>query len=84
MLLAQAAAQFEIWTGSRRRSRPCEGALRPSAAAEGDDALLAPGALRPHRRDGQQRIRASRVLVVGCGALGSALAEMLVRAGVGR
>lgn len=34
-------------------------------------------------REGQSRIRASRVLVVGCGALGSTLAEMMVRAGVG-
>jgi molybdopterin-synthase adenylyltransferase len=34
-------------------------------------------------REGQQRIRASRVLVVGCGALGSALAETMARAGVG-
>ncbi len=33
--------------------------------------------------EGQKRLRASRVLVVGCGALGSALAEMMVRAGVG-
>lgn len=32
--------------------------------------------------DGQARIRRSRVLVVGGGALGSALAEMMVRAGV--
>ncbi len=32
---------------------------------------------------GQQRIRQSRVLVVGCGALGSMLAETMVRAGVG-
>lgn len=34
-------------------------------------------------RDGQERLRASRVLVVGCGALGSALCEALTRAGVG-
>ncbi len=34
--------------------------------------------------EGQRRVRASRVLVVGCGALGSAQAEMLARAGVGR
>ncbi|HLA78888.1 MAG TPA: ThiF family adenylyltransferase [Vicinamibacteria bacterium] len=34
-------------------------------------------------REGQQRIRQSRLLVVGCGALGSALAETMVRAGVG-
>ncbi len=32
---------------------------------------------------GQARLRAARVLVVGCGALGSALCETLVRAGVG-
>jgi adenylyltransferase/sulfurtransferase len=32
--------------------------------------------------EGQQRLRASRVLVVGCGALGSALAETMTRAGV--
>lgn len=34
-------------------------------------------------REGQERIRASRAVVVGCGALGSALGDMLVRAGVG-
>jgi len=34
-------------------------------------------------REGQQRIRQSRLLVVGCGALGSAAAETMVRAGVG-
>jgi molybdopterin-synthase adenylyltransferase len=32
--------------------------------------------------DGQARIRRARVAVVGCGALGSALAEMMARAGV--
>jgi adenylyltransferase/sulfurtransferase len=34
--------------------------------------------------EGQRRIRESRALVVGCGALGSAQAETLARAGVGR
>jgi molybdopterin-synthase adenylyltransferase len=34
-------------------------------------------------REGQARIREARVLVVGAGALGSALAEMMARAGVG-
>ncbi len=38
----------------------------------------------PIGREGQARLRASRILVVGCGALGSALAETMVRAGVGR
>ena len=34
--------------------------------------------------EGQRRLRESRVVVVGCGALGSAQAEMLARAGLGR
>jgi molybdopterin-synthase adenylyltransferase len=34
--------------------------------------------------EGQRKIRAARVLVVGCGALGSAQVEMLARAGVGQ
>lgn len=32
---------------------------------------------------GQQRLKGSRVLLVGCGALGSVIAETLVRAGIG-
>lgn len=34
--------------------------------------------------EGQQRLLSSRALIVGCGALGSAQAESLARAGVGR
>lgn len=34
-------------------------------------------------REGQERLLASRVLLVGCGALGALHAEMLARAGVG-
>jgi molybdopterin-synthase adenylyltransferase len=34
--------------------------------------------------DGQERIRAAAVAVIGCGALGTLEAEILVRAGVGR
>src|ERR1044072_7675342 len=34
--------------------------------------------------EGQRRLRESRVLVVGCGALGSSQIEMLARAGVGQ
>jgi adenylyltransferase/sulfurtransferase len=34
-------------------------------------------------RQGQERLRAAHVTVLGCGALGSALCETLVRAGVG-
>ncbi|MHC4948288.1 MAG: ThiF family adenylyltransferase [Planctomycetota bacterium] len=33
---------------------------------------------------GQRRLAASRVLIVGCGALGSVIADCLARAGVGR
>jgi adenylyltransferase/sulfurtransferase len=34
--------------------------------------------------EGQQRLAAGSVLLVGCGALGSVVAEILVRAGIGR
>ena len=37
----------------------------------------------PFGEAGQERLAASRVLVCGCGALGSVLADTLVRAGVG-
>src|SRR5690242_81713 len=33
--------------------------------------------------EGQRRLRASRVAIVGCGATGSSLAQLLARAGVG-
>ncbi len=35
-------------------------------------------------KEGQQRLQSSHALIVGCGALGSAQAEALARAGVGR
>jgi molybdopterin/thiamine biosynthesis adenylyltransferase len=38
---------------------------------------------RPLGAEGQRRIRAARVALVGCGALGSVQVELLVRAGVG-
>jgi len=38
----------------------------------------------PIGRDGQQRLHDARVLIIGCGALGTAQANALVRAGVGR
>jgi molybdopterin-synthase adenylyltransferase len=37
----------------------------------------------PVGEEGQRRIRAARVAIVGCGALGSVQAELMVRAGVG-
>src|SRR5690349_12615867 len=38
----------------------------------------------PIGEEGQERLRHSSVTIIGCGALGSALATLLVRAGVGR
>lgn len=38
----------------------------------------------PVGREGQEKLLASRVLLVGCGALGAAHAEMLARSGVGK
>ena len=35
------------------------------------------------RQAGQQRLAASRVLLIGCGALGTTIADQLVRAGIG-
>jgi adenylyltransferase/sulfurtransferase len=35
-------------------------------------------------KDGQEKLLNSRVLIVGCGALGAAHAEMLSRAGIGK
>src|SRR3954469_11572746 len=35
-------------------------------------------------KEGQRKLLASRVLIVGCGALGASHAEMLSRAGVGK
>ena len=37
----------------------------------------------PFGEEGQEKLAASRVLICGCGALGSVLADTLVRAGVG-
>ncbi len=37
----------------------------------------------PVGEEGQQRLRAATAVVVGCGATGSALSNLLVRAGVG-
>ncbi len=38
---------------------------------------------KPIGRDGQARLRTGRVVVIGCGGLGTVIADMMVRAGVG-
>ena len=45
--------------------------------------ILAAGALLPELAEGQSRLAAARVALVGCGATGSALASLLARAGRG-
>ncbi len=49
-----------------------------------DDRYSRQSLFAPIGQAGQQRIRASQVVLLGCGALGSTLANALVRAGVGR
>lgn len=39
---------------------------------------------KPIGQEGQQRLKQAHVVVIGCGALGSPIAEMLVRAGIGK
>lgn len=39
---------------------------------------------KPIGQEGQQRLGQAHVVVIGCGALGSPIAEMLVRAGIGK
>jgi adenylyltransferase/sulfurtransferase len=61
----------------------------PPDASPPDDAPLLPDRYarqvryRPLGEEGQRRLARSRALVCGCGALGSMLANTLVRAGVG-
>ena len=83
MLLAQAVAQFETWTGLEAPVEVMRQALFAGAGGArvsrySRQELFA--GIGPRAR---RACAAARVLVVGCGALGSSLAEMMVRAGVG-
>jgi adenylyltransferase/sulfurtransferase len=55
-----------------------------SMLSESDSRYARQARFAPLGAAGQARIRAARVTIVGCGALGTVQAEMLVRAGVGR
>jgi adenylyltransferase/sulfurtransferase len=55
-----------------------------SKAAQIDERYSRQILFREIGREGQANLLASRVLIVGCGALGASHAEMLARAGVGR
>ncbi|MDW0118837.1 ThiF family adenylyltransferase, partial [Sporosarcina thermotolerans] len=39
---------------------------------------------KPIGKEGQERLQGAHVVIIGCGALGSPISEMLVRAGVGK
>ncbi|MFQ5790984.1 MAG: shikimate dehydrogenase [Acidobacteriota bacterium] len=90
MLVAQAVRQAEIWTGVAPSKEDMKRAAREERRRRLGDRL--PEDVTRYSRqilfekigeEGQRRIRGSRVLVVGVGALGSVAAEMMVRAGVG-
>ena len=79
-----------------RRGSPCRATLARAASVQGrlrhprcpalheiDDRHLRQKRLAGFGEEGQRRLRDSRVLVVGCGALGTVVSEQLVRAGVG-
>jgi adenylyltransferase/sulfurtransferase len=62
-----------------RRERP----ERPVTSPIQSDRYSRQARFAPIGAAGQERIRAARVLVVGCGALGSVAVDLLARAGVG-
>ncbi|MCI0349669.1 MAG: ThiF family adenylyltransferase [Acidobacteriales bacterium] len=57
--------------------------MKPSAPQQVDDRYSRQILFAPVGQEGQQRLAASRVVIVGCGATGSALASLLARSGVG-
>lgn len=56
----------------------------PSDSVEPDNRYARQMCFGPIGPQGQQRLNAAAVTLIGCGALGSHLAEMMTRAGVGR
>jgi molybdopterin-synthase adenylyltransferase len=55
-----------------------------SPAISADERYSRQVLFKPLGKDGQRRLQASSVVIVGCGATGSAVAALLARAGVGR
>ena len=88
----------EVWADGSEWKGPQKGPWDPRArtgpvpvirfVGGGSDAhrpetLFAPDPVFSHRRGGQARLARSRVAIVGLGALGTALANHMVRSGVG-
>src|SRR5579859_8186098 len=68
-----------------RREGRCDMSDQPNGAARAVGSRYSRQTLFPGiGADGQRKLGESSVLVAGCGAMGSALANNLVRAGVGR
>ncbi len=79
MLVHQALEQGKLWTGDVPSEKEFNRvARRAEIGSRYSRQILFDGI----GKNGQEKIRDSRVLVVGVGALGSVSAEMLVRAGV--
>jgi adenylyltransferase/sulfurtransferase len=83
MLAAQATHQALLWTGEKPPARELLAYAR-GASGKQMERYSRQVLFKEIGPSGQARIRASAVVVVGAGALGSIAAEMLVRAGVGR
>lgn len=56
----------------------------PNPSVNADDRYSRQVLFRPIGAEGQQKLAAAHVAIVGCGATGSALASLLARAGVGQ
>ena len=70
--------------GKRGENRADSDQQIPALTRDADRRYVQQVRFLPIGADGQRKLESKTVLLVGCGALGSALAETLVRAGVGR
>jgi molybdopterin/thiamine biosynthesis adenylyltransferase len=57
---------------------------RPASPVDASPRYIRQELFRPIGREGQERLRQSHIALIGCGALGSAVVDLLVRAGIGK